>query len=272
MTSADYALPQNRKRAYIVCMRRPNSTFAVEECSIMFSRIKAILKACSVQSPTFTGCLLGEDDAVVRKVLTHRQGHPQVGKGWGTTTIDKHREKWAKVTGQPWGSVDPTIADRSSEWFQTLPAREKDIIAFHQFRTKGDDELSKARRLATDLHQSIDLFTWAACHGDRVVLPTILPQAKMWVSSEKPPIHRMVTGAESLNFIGWPIFESRFQDLLDNESNHLMQDLAGNAFPTTCILACVLAIVFAGDIKSKQDVHSSNADIERAMLLFKHAR
>ena len=84
----------------------------------------------------------------------------------------------------------------------------------------------------------------------------------------------MITGAESLNFQGWPIFEERFQDLLESESNHVHQDLAGNTFPTTCVAACILAIVFAADLTSEEDgdhACSTAADIDKAMLLLRQA-
>ena len=105
-----------------------------------------------------------------------------------------------KVAGQRLGGMEASNADVTSAWHKTLPAREKDLLAFHQFKTRSEDKLSRVRRLATDLHQSIDQFTWAALTEDgHVHLPTILPASKMWASSKEPNIDRLVTGAESLS-------------------------------------------------------------------------
>ena len=180
-----------------------------------------------------------------------------------------HREKWLKATGQNFGSFQMSIVDVQSLWYSTLPAREKDLLAYHQYRTAGTDTAATSRRKATDLHQSIDQFTWAACGpNDKVHVPTILPQAKLWVSCEQ---HRMLTGAESLAFQGWPIYDPRFAELLKNESNNNQQDLAGNAFPTTCIVACVVAIIFAGDVKEEDESSSTAADVQKALQLMKHS-
>ena len=83
----------------------------------------------------------------------------------------------------------------------------------------------------------------------------------------------MLTGAESLAFQGWPIYDPRFAELLKNESNNNQQDLAGNAFPTTCIVACVVAIIFAGDVKEEGDtsISSTAADVQKALQLMKHS-
>ena len=277
MNSSDFALPQERKRCYIIGLRRPNKTFALREGNVaFFEKVKPLLKQFATPGPCFVNCLLPNDDPVVRRLLEHREVHctDKGCKRWDSKTIASHRDKWMRTSGLRLGGMGVSNADISSPWHQTLPAREKDLLAFHQLKTRAEDKLSKARRQATDLHQSIDQFTWAALTEDgRVHLPTILPASKMWVSSETARMNRMVTGPESLNFQGWPIFDTRFKDLLEDESNAAQQDLAGNAFPTTCILACVLATLFAADIKQDDEdsTSSSAAAIEQAMLLLKQA-
>ena len=275
MNSSDYALPQERKRCYIIGVRRPNKTFALREGNVaFFEKVKSLLKQFATPGPCVVNCLLPNDDPNVLNLLEHREFNASHKgcKRWDSKTIATHHDRWMKVGGQRLGGMGVSSADMSSAWYKTLPAREKDLLAFHQFKTQGEDKLSKARRQATDLHQSVDQFTWAALTEDEHVhLPTILPASKMWVS------HRLITGAESLSFQGWPIFDERFKDLLENESNAAQQDLAGNAFPTTCILACVLAILFAADIDIKQDdeederTSSSATAIQQAMLLLKQA-
>ena len=275
MNASDYSLPQERKRAYILGVARPNSTFAIQEGHAFFSTVKCILKACATQAPSFPSCLLPADDTAVQKFLQHRQTNGTL-KGWESKTINSHREKWLRDTGMRWGTVEASAADVASPWFSTLAAREKDLLAFHQYKTRSKDDLAKGRRLITDLHQSMDQFTWGhVSETGRIYEPTILPAAKLWVSSEARCIHRMQTGAESLNFQGWPILEPRFSDLLENESNAFHQDLAGNAFPTTCVLACILSLIFAGNFRDEGEGNEAavtDTDIQAAMSLMQRAQ
>ena len=269
MNSSTYAVPQERKHIYIFAVKRPNKSFNIQSGESFYKGVETFLKACRTVGPDFTSCLLDEKDETVQKFLAHRTS--KESKGWETKTMATHRDKWMKATGQNMGYFQVSTADSQSPWYRTLAAREKDLLAWHQYKTAGTDTTAESRRKATDLHQSIDQFTWAACGpNDKVHVPTILPQAKLWVSCEQ---HRMLTGAESLAFQGWPIYDPRFAELLQNESNNNQQDLAGNAFPTTCIVACVVAIIFAGDVKEEGDtsISSTAADVQRALQLMRHS-
>jgi hypothetical protein len=157
----------------------------------------------------------------VQKFLAHRTS--KESKGWETKTMATHRDKWMKATGQTLGYFQVSTADAQSPWYRTLAAREKDLLAWHQYKTAGTDTTATSRRKATDLHQSIDQFTWAACGpNDKVHVPTILPQAKLWVSCEQ---HRMLTGAESLAFQGWPIYDPRCSKMSRTTTSRILQGM-----------------------------------------------
>ena len=98
----------------------------------------------------------------------------------------------------------------------------------------------------------------------------------MWVSCDLPYHHRLQTAVESLNFQGWPVFDERFAQLIDNESNHFLQDPAGNASPTTCIVACIVAILISADFKepsgSETACISTASDVENAFAMLKKAK
>ena len=85
-----------------------------------------------------------------------------------------------------------------------------------------------------------------------------------------PAPTRLQTEAEALNLQGWPIFDERFKKLLEEESNCMHQDLAGNAFPTTCLTACILALIFAAELKYAEENEvevSTDSEVKAAMAL-----
>ena len=86
-------------------------------------------------------------------------------------------------------------------------------------------------------------------------------------------IHRLICGTEALELLGWPAADKRFGPILDETSQCLLHDLAGNAFATTVLSAIVVAIMFS--IKSfAQDTvdAASKEEIDEAMRLLKRAR
>ena len=77
------------------------------------------------------------------------------------------------------------------------------------------------------------------------ILPTITPNAKHFLGffpgMGGRPLNRFILGVESLAFQGFPV--ELLARTAANTSDRQYQDLAGNAFPPTCLLAIMLAML-----------------------------
>ena len=75
---------------------------------------------------------------------------------------------------------------------------------------------------------------------------------------------------------GFPTEDSRLKDVLANTSNSLLQDLAGNAFPSTVVAALVIAIQFGLNegthVADRMLEDAESKDVEDALHLLKKAR
>ena len=87
-------------------------------------------------------------------------------------------------------------------------------------------------------------------------------------------IHRVILGEEALLLSGSPVREPRFRDMVESRSNHFLMDLAGNAFPSTPVIALLTAIMYAsdGDVGAEGRKESSSQDVDDAMEVFMRAR
>jgi hypothetical protein len=85
-------------------------------------------------------------------------------------------------------------------------------------------------------------------------------------------------GVDSLGIIGWPVNDLRFRKLVRERSSAFLNDLGGNAFASTVIIALVAAMVFAADFMvdlksaSSDELGAGKEDIARALSLHKRAR
>jgi site-specific DNA-cytosine methylase len=287
---SEYGLPEVKKRLYIIGLLRPSRLFAVEEFAMYFDKVKALLKAFKLSGPSLAEVLLVDEDEAVKEELERRQ-KKEVPKGWDSSTMDTHREAWTKL-GERWHSNTARASDVSSPWYATLPAREKDMIAFQQkymekkFKAKHFEPEGCARLAIGDVNQSVtQLATGLCAHDGRLLAPSVLPKSKMWISidpsdalSSGRTIHRLLHGVDTLGIIGWPVNDLRFRKLVRERSSVFLNDLGGNAFASTVIIALVAAMVFAADFKldlksaSSDELGAGKDDIARALSLHKRAR
>ena len=118
---------------------------------------------------------------------------------------------------------------------------------------------------------------------DSLVAPTIMPKGKVWVSiagdsrlrgkAADSGIHRLICGTEALELLGWPAADKRFGPILEETSQCLLHDLAGNAFATTVLSAIVVAIIFSIKSFAEDTVDApSKEEIADAIRLLKRAR
>lgn len=244
LNASDYGLPQSRVRLFIVGVRRPGRNLTIADYDAFFNQVADFLDMFKMGCPPLLDVLLPDSHQVVASELCRRQQRPP--KGWESGSINIHRAEWQKH-GLRWQGVQAAEADVQSEWHETLCARQKDILAFHQSKNKN-----KVHKLpGADLGQSISRTptTTAARSNGHIIAPTLLPGSFLWLSSNTPErSSRPLLGPEALSVQGWPILHKRWSRMLEDNSSSFLQNLAGNAFPGTVVLALVCSIIFAAEV------------------------
>jgi site-specific DNA-cytosine methylase len=293
LDSHDYGMAQSKKRLFIVLIRRPNRSFAVDLALMpFFQRFEMLLGEFKVRGPCFSQILLSSDHPKVEHELTHRQGLET--KNWDSSTMDIHQAEWRKL-GLCIQAVRARAEDRESPWFLTLPSREKDLLAYYQ-RLYGQRTLEhQARRALSMLSSSINMLaggTFAeglsAEEPARLRAPTILPKDKLWISIDEGDAfyagdkhHRYVLGFEALTTIGFPTNRPDFKEIVAGEKDRFLHDLAGNAFASTVVVAVVTSILFAAEYKEaeaaeveggSENSRSNTSDARSALQLLKRLR
>jgi hypothetical protein len=234
-------------------------------------------------------------DASVQKELSRRSSSRPATV---VTAVEasKHRNAWAKFGLRfEIGQQKVLAQDAQSPWWATLCARKQSCLEFHQYArgraiaktaTTCKKELqlhSSAAFAVVDLGPSINMLTIGALNGheDCLVTPCILPQSDFWVSldadgplSQGQIQHRCITGEECLTFQGFPCRSEELSPIVETASNGFLQDLAGNAFPSTCIASILVGLFFATEQRDATPLLETPAqeDVANALGLLKRAR
>ena len=219
LDSSDYGLPQGKRRLFIIGLLRPSRGFDVQDYSKFFEGATSLLSAFRMSGPSLDEVLFEDNDECIKVDLSRRQ--LMKAKGWESHSISMHRQAWAQkgLRFQAMKASDNTLA---SPWFDTLPLRERDVVAFHQHvhrsRVKGckeeKDKLAMMAPLcAVDVSQGIHRAPHSTIAPDgRLVLCTVLPGSKIFLDIDSSiwpsctrEVRRLLHGQEALNFIGWPV-------------------------------------------------------------------
>jgi len=285
LNSSDYGLPQHKRRMYLLGVLRPGRKLNIDDYGAFFQRVESLLDLFKMQGPSLAEALLPENDAAVTGVLAQRQAKPQTTV-WQSGTLDAHRKAWAKL-GLPFqpGRSHPSIskADLESPWFWTLTPRERDLIGYHQHTRKPGSDASLAKHAkfsCVDVGMSVTREANGSLNQDsKLTANTLLPNTSLYVSlSPDDPlscgcdVHRCLLGEESLMFNGFPTRLECFKAMTAERHNSWLQDLAGNAFASTCIAALVMAIIFSLEAREAESFVCTEADSELVKQRFKKSR
>ena len=274
---SDYALPQSRRRLYIFAVARPTRSFDIGSYDQLFETMERLLDAFKMKCVDLMSVLLPEDDAYVREEQARWTARGK-GKGWESSTIDAHRAEWRKISTR-WQSVQARGDDVSSPWYAPLTAAQKDTLAYYQHTLKDSHD-----RIGYDIGQSIGrLHCTRIASNNVLVAPCIVPKCLMWLSSEAntphcradgEAVHRPLLGIEGLMLQGYPIRkEGLLRKLPQDCSDGELMNLAGNAFPGTCVIALLVAFLFAAEGKdcAKFQRRSAHEEANSALKLLKDA-
>ena len=170
----------------------------------------------------------------------------------GSDFVQHHREYMASK-GISWRTCDAPADVKDSPWFQLCPKREQEVIAFAA--------VTQPDFIAVDCSQRINRLPLA--NGNVTIPCTPTMRAFMRVKQRGSPINRMLLGYESLRLQGVPTEVFRGDSKL-NVSDPQMLDLAGNAFPSTCLAALLFGIFTSlPPLKDTQrDSDSQDVDME----------
>ena len=236
--------------------------------------------------------LLDDEDVAVTSELERRQ-RSRHENTLTTKVMDQHRAAWGKL-GLAFltGRSNVRRGDSTSPWWGTLCTRKQACLEFFQ-HTRGQkrdapgllqqEHLSRiANSAVVDLSPGIGSLTMGWLNNSNELCSmTVLPGSDLWVSMEEDhvlnnsgrAIHRSVIGEESLMLIGWPTRDPRFRTLVASRSNSFLQDIAGNAFAGSCLIAVLSSFFLAAERNDESDsAEVSNGDLGEAMRLLKRAR
>jgi hypothetical protein len=215
LNAADYLLPQEKRRMFLLGVLRPGRSLEIDSFTRFFGCVEALLECFKMAGPSLAKVLLDDSSTLVLDELSRRQEKNKMP--WCSSTIDAHRKAWAAL-GVRWNSVAARAieSDRSSPWYDTLCAREKDALAYSQRvngleRLRPTDLRGHAKLSLYDLGASIQQPMYGKYNDGRLTACIVLPRGKIWLSlrgdsslvAEGRNTHRLMLGREALTCVGW---------------------------------------------------------------------
>jgi site-specific DNA-cytosine methylase len=143
LDAVDYALPQMKKRCFIVCILRPGRVFKINDSQGFFTSLQDLLEEFKSHGRPLQDVLRPVDDPCVVKDLERRE--KKSSKGWDSDTLVAHRKAWLTHLGVRMFAKEVGDSDQDSPWFATLTPREQDVLAFHQ-ASCGKDSMGVVER------------------------------------------------------------------------------------------------------------------------------
>ena len=249
LDSSHYGVAAIRRRAWQVVLNR--SAFQSDNKELDKAAQDIVQMACglAIGSWPLEDFLLSNDHDLVqqefqRRVQTSGKGSIAAQEGWKA----KHRE-FFQSKGIPWTAVQVPAAVRESPWYVFLTEREREVLAWglmcaDQKKAKAQanaercpEETWAAKYVAVDVSQRLDRCRISLDKN----LFTMLPGQKVFLLAygangldEKVGAGRLLLGEEALRLQAFhgPV----------NCSDPQKQDLAGNAFSGTVVLALLLSL------------------------------
>ena len=260
MTDAhEFGLPCRRKRVYIffINMKSPKLDLASRPLATVWECFRKCVTSCVRSAPSAADILMEsrcEEALQHLQALQDKQQAAASKKKAGTNWIEQHM-KFAESLGIRWGfRADEELG--SNPWFKLLTDREQDVLKLSRKAAPQCMFRNLSQSLNRAHHSTMS-------QSGRYLAPTMLPGQLLWVELLKPP--RFMLGREALLFQGFPV--TRYFEDCDPEyqpSEHLMQDLAGNAMAFPVLLAVIQSMMASAWLKPQQKAASSE-NLETAL-------
>jgi site-specific DNA-cytosine methylase len=245
--AASFGLPQRRVRLIMFMVDRLSRLLIPSALNASLEGIVELMRAFRCRAPDLRDVLLPDTDEAVEAELVRRSAVRAAAKGARATlvwpalhlaTLRRAGLELADITLPPAAAALP--------WAHVLTARQKQCLGF-SLRTRGAGVMP-------DVSQMIHRMPRAGANaGGRTLAPTMLPATELWTGS------RFLLGREALTIQGFPVAKLP-PAFLATVSEAAMQDLAGNAFPATVVVAAVVASLTSLPWRSQaQDIETEVA-------------
>ena len=258
MDSIQYGVPQVRKRAWQVLLNRGSFAAGKEELDEVAQEVMRVASSLSVGCPHMESFLLDVDDEYLQAELERRKKASGKSPGTQDQWKGKHRE-FFQNKGVPWTALQVPAAVKASPWCSLLTEREREILAWALMYADQKEEEKPAASASAASQASASAASQASASAAsqeyvavdvsqrldrcRIVvgskLFTILPGQKVYLvckrnADTKVGNGRLLSGKEALSLQAYP-GSAKCTD-------PQQQDLAGNAFTGTVVLALLLGI------------------------------
>ena len=141
----DYAIPQHRRRLFMMCVRRPGRVLHIANHDAFFKNVFSLLDSFKSDPCDLAECLLDSSHDVVQRELAARLAKGP-GKPFDQNTIKLHCAEFQKA-GVRWGSISALPEDRCSPWFPLLTQATQATLAFHHRAAKASKDLQSLPKL-----------------------------------------------------------------------------------------------------------------------------
>ena len=231
LLASDFMLPQNRKRIYILAVRKNlfENTFSILDYFRRWGNNLDALKSLIGPPLPVDAFLLPESDAHVKAEIVRRQAARETAKkaGHDGDKGDWHKKhaRFAESKFQSWPLPVPKCMSKNL-WFHFRTPREREVILAHQGKAWVDasQEISRARET------------------DNLCAPTVTPGQILWKYDIGNLGGRDILGRESMSLQGQPWPKLKNFDLL---SEAQAANLAGNSYASTSYMAVLMSALFA---------------------------
>ena len=235
--SSEYGLPQERSRVFFIVLDCAALGYTTADARTKAFEMLDYSEVFQVEPRPVTDFLLRPEDSKLSAELQRRKdcvlGDKQ--SSWRET----HKE-FFKTKGINYAHIKPGAELLSNEWFNILPAREKEALCYGLFAKPLRDMAESL--CVVDVAPRIDRIN---CSYD-YTLPTLTPTSKLWLNrcakkdgKMNATPARFFIGWEAMQAQGYPMHWLKNIDVTDCQ----MADLAGNAFSSTILFAIQASIV-----------------------------
>ena len=227
-----YYLPQKRKRAWSIVLRLESFQLLPGTATTLLASMFEVVERLSVPAMPLPSVLLPNKDP---RVTAEEARMKEAARGEVSRDYIAKHQAFAASKGLSWSTMRPPPAMAKSPWFQAIPQREREIILCRY--------LLEPDALSVDCSQSIARAPVA--HGDsfNTIVPGcrqyLLRNIKVGQHQAAAASQRFLLGFEGMRLQGYPLELVRD---LEGVSDPQMMDLAGNAFPGTCLMAMFLGV------------------------------
>ena len=246
LNSKKFALPQDRRRIYIIAVNRQASDWRVSpgNCKLVNHRMHTLLPLLSSSVvPNLSEFLLANDHPRVLEALEALK-LAETTRDW-TFDRSKHREH-CRQEKVKWPLSVQHTALKQSPWVAAMPPRQVDCVAF--IEAKFGYSVTRVVHVAPSLDR-----VWTTDDG---TCKTIVPVGAIFHMG----LARLLLGEELLSMQGFPY--SRVPCWTSFSSSQIA-GLAGNAFSGTVIQSMIAAVTscttFTTESEDEQDEIFSSA-------------